>query len=160
MSLNSSTYFQINTKLEAYRLIYDPTRLLSLLYSKYWDIEEDYYILHINQILSNTPSKFNIAFKELKYTNLEKDYLKRIYKTKESINRIPKLSDYYKNYHHFFCRPTLCSPKFGYIICEYQDNKAELFYKKNYQESKEEISDKLIKKQKINKDYKEPKNKN
>ena len=154
MSLNSSTFSQIDTKLEAYRLIYDPTRLLSLLYSKYGDIDEDYYILHTNQLIFNVPSKFNIKYKELKYIDLENDYLKRIYKRKESINRIPKLSDYYKNYHLFFCRPTLCNRKLGYIMCEYEDNKAELFYKKNYPESKEELTEKLLKKQK-NKDIKE-----
>ena len=27
--------FEVNTKLEAYKLIHDPTKLLSLLYSKY-----------------------------------------------------------------------------------------------------------------------------
>ena len=156
MSLNSSTFSQIDTKLEAYRLIYDPTRLLSLLYSKYGDIDEDYYILHTNQLIFNVPSKFNIKYKELKYIDLENDYLKRIYKRKESMNRIPKLSDYYKNYHLFFCRPTLCNRKLGYIMCEYEDNKAELFYKKNYPESKEELTEKLLKKQK-NKDIKEKK---
>ena len=156
MSLNSSTFSQIDTKLEAYRLIYDPTRLLSLLYSKYGDIDEDYYILHTNQLIFNVPSKFNIKYKELKYIDLENDYLKRLYKRKESINRIPKLSDYYKNYHLFFCRPTLCNQKLGYIMCEYEDNKAELFYKKNYPESKEELTEKFLKKQK-NKDIKEKK---
>ncbi len=159
MSLNSSTYSHINTKFEAYRLIYDPTRLLSLLYSKYGDIDEDYFILHTNQLIFNAPSKFNIEYKEIKYTDLENDYLKRLYKKKESRKRIPKLSDYYKNYHLFFCRPTLCNRKLGYIMCEYQDNKAELFYKNNYQESKEEISEKL-KKQKKNKEQKKSKKKN
>ena len=59
MPLNSSGYSQINIKLEAYRLIYGPTCLLSLLYSKYGDIDEDYFILHINQLMFKTRSKFN-----------------------------------------------------------------------------------------------------
>jgi hypothetical protein len=41
MSLNSSTFSEKNIKLEAYRLLSDPTRLLSLLFSKYGDIDED-----------------------------------------------------------------------------------------------------------------------
>ena len=131
---------QINTKYEAYRLIYDPTRLITLLYSKYGDIEEDLYFLYINQLIYNLPTKFNCFFKEIKYTNLTHDYLKRIYKTKESINRIPKLSDYYKNYHIFFCRPTLRNYKLSKIMCNYQDKKAEIFYKNNYKETKENIS--------------------
>ena len=56
MSSHSSSLSQINTKYEAYRLIYDPTRLLSLLYSKYGDIEEDYYLLNTNQLIYNLNS--------------------------------------------------------------------------------------------------------
>ena len=146
-SLSFSIDEQINTKYEAYRLIHDPARLISLLYSKYGDIEEDLYFLYINQLVYNLPTKFNCLFKELKYTNLNNDYLKRIYKLMESINRLPKLSDYYKNYHLFFCRPTLRSYKLGSIMCNYQDKKAEIFYKNNYKETNEIIS---IEKEKSN----------
>ena len=38
------THEEVNTKLIAYKLIHDPIKLLSLLYSKYNDIEEDYYV--------------------------------------------------------------------------------------------------------------------
>ena len=139
-SLSSSFLEQFNTKYEAYRLIYDPTRLISLLYSKYGDIEEDFYLLHINQLIYNLLTKFNCYFKEIKYTNLLHDYLKRIYKLKESSERIPKLSDYYKNYHLFFCRPTFRHYKLSKIMCNFQDKKAEIFYKNNYKESKENAS--------------------
>ena len=146
MSLNSS-FFQISTKYEAYRLIHDPTCLFSLLFSKYGDIEEEFDLLHINQIMYNFHTKFNSKYKEIKYSDIIYDYLKRIYKKKESINRIPKLSEYYKNYHLFFCRPTLINKKLGQLMCDYEDNKAELFYKKNYQQSKE-LSDKISLKEK------------
>ena len=139
-SLSSSFIEQFNTKYEAYRLIHDPTRLLSLLYSKYGDIEEDFYLVNINQLIYNFPSKINCNFKEIKYTNLFHDYLKRIYKTKVSLDRIPKLSDYYKNYHLFFCRPTFRHYKLNKIMCIFQDKKAEIFYKNNYKESKENFS--------------------
>ena len=136
-SLSSSLLEQVNTKYEAYRLIHDPTRLMTLLFSKYGDIEEDYYFLYINQVLFNLPTKFNCVFKEIKYSNMTQDYLKRIYKNNESIDRIPRLCDYYKNYHLFFCRPTLRHYKLGKLMGNYQDKKAEIFYKNNYQESKE-----------------------
>ena len=139
-SLSSSFIEQVNTKYEAYRLIHDPTRLISLLFSKYGDIEEDFYFLYINQALYNLPTKFNCLFKEIKYDNMTRDYLKRPYKKKESIDRIPKLCDYYKNYHLFFCRPTFRNYKLGKIMCNFQDKKAEIFYKNNYQESKENNS--------------------
>ena len=108
MSSMSSSYIeQINTKSEALRLIKDPCRLFSLLYSKYGDIEEDLYLLFSNQLVYNLPTKLNCVYKELKYSYIQRDYLKRLYKLNESFSRLPKLNDYYKNYHLFFCRPTL-----------------------------------------------------
>ena len=92
----------INTKLQAYKLIHDPTRLLKLLYSKYGDIEEDLNYLYINQILYNRPSHYNTIFKENQYLDFIDEFLKRFYNRQESISRIPKLNDYYKNYHLFF----------------------------------------------------------
>ena len=44
---------KVNTKLEAFKLIHDPTRLFYLLYSKYGDIEDDYFISFTNQLLEN-----------------------------------------------------------------------------------------------------------
>ena len=128
----------INTKLQAYKLIHDPTRLLILLYSKYGDIEEDLNYFYINQILYNRPSHYNSIFKEYQYINFIDEFLKRFYNRKESISRIPKLNDYYKNYHLFFCRPTFRSYKISSLMHNYGDNKAEIFYKKNYATSNEE----------------------
>ena len=62
----------VDTKLEAYKLIHDPARLLCLLYSKYLDVEEDFALLYTNQIIYNTKSHFNICFKEQK-TFYDKD---------------------------------------------------------------------------------------
>ena len=96
MSSTSSSFVnQINTKYEAWRLIHDPVRLFVLLYSKYGEIEEDLYLTYANQLIFNLPTKLNCFFKEIKYSNII-DYLKRSYKIKESLIRIPKLSDYYK----------------------------------------------------------------
>ena len=138
-TISSSFLRQINTKYEAYRLINDPTRLYILLYSKYYDIEEDFNILISNQLIFNLPTKLNCAFKENKYFIIN-EYLKRSYETKESLSRIPKLIDYYKNYHTFFCRPTLRNIKLGGIISNFKDKKAEIFYKNNYKDSKENFS--------------------
>ena len=65
--MSSSYIEQINTKSEALRLIKDPCRLFSLLYSKYGDIEDDYFISYTNQLLFNIHSKFNSNYKESKY---------------------------------------------------------------------------------------------
>ena len=50
-SLSSSFIENFNTKLEAYRLIHDPTRLITLLFSKYGEVEDDLNFFYINQII-------------------------------------------------------------------------------------------------------------
>ena len=124
---------KVDTKKKALKLIYDPTCLLSLLYSKYGDVEEDYDLLMINQLVYDRSSRYNIIFKE--YQNIENDdeFLKRWYKFDESKVRIPKLSDYYKNYHMFFCRPNFNDFIISDLIHNYGDDKAELFYKNNFE---------------------------
>ena len=125
----------VDTKLEAYKLIHDPARLLCLLYSKYLDVEEDFALLYTNQIIYNKKSHFNICFKEQKiYYDLD-ECLHRIYKKKESRERILKLNEYYKNYQNFFCKATFTDFIMGNILKNYHDTKAEIFYKKNYGDS-------------------------
>ena len=98
---------EVDTKLAAYKLVHDPARLLSLLFSKYGDIEEDYYLLISNQLIFNKSSHLNILYKEKKLIEDKEEYMRRFYNKKETLKRIPKLNDYYKNYHIFFCKPTL-----------------------------------------------------
>ena len=131
----------VNTKLEAYKLIHDPVHLLCLLYSKYGDIEEDQNNLYINQILYDKSSHYNVLFKEYEYLDFIDEFLKRFYFIEESFIRIPKLSDYYKNYHNFFCRPTFRNYKICEIMHNYGDIKAEIFYRNNYHTSKNEDKD-------------------
>ena len=125
----------INTKLEAYKLIHDSTRLLSLLYSKYGDIEDDYFISFINQLVFNMPTNYNRIYKESLYINNLQEFLRRYYKKRETRDRIPKLSDYYKNYLKFFCRPFFKMVKLGKIVYNFQDKQAEIFYKNNYDDT-------------------------
>ena len=149
--MSSLTIEYVDTNLEAYKLVYDPTRLLSLLYSKYGDIEEDYYLSYINQIFYNVTSHYNCIYKENQYIDNIDEFLKRFYHRHESDDRVPKLSDYYKNYLKFFCRPLFKNYKLGKLLHDYQDRKAEIFYKNNYADSINEIEEKEKKrKRKIN----------
>ena len=125
----------IDTKLEAYKLIHDPTRLLSLLYSKYVDIEEDYGLLISNQIVFNRPTHLNIYYKEQKTFFNKTEFLRRYYLKKESTSRILKLNEYYKNYQSFFCKAIFTDFLIANTLKNYQDNRAEIFYKNNYGDS-------------------------
>jgi len=68
-----------------------------------------------------------------------------LYSTKESAERIPKISNYYKNYLKFFCNPLFRNFAVNKLIQIYGDNKAELYYKNNYggskKKSEEEVKD-------------------
>ena len=125
----------IDTKLEAYKLANDPLHLISLLYSKYVDIQEDYLLLISNQLVYNKQSHLNIYFKEQKVFFDKEEYLRRYYNQKESNLRILKLNEYYKNYQSFFCKAVFSDFFFGNLLKNYEDKKAELFYKNNYEDS-------------------------
>jgi len=128
----SSSIPIVNTNLEAFKLVKDPTHLLYLLYTKYGDIKEDYNNLIINQILFNKLTHLNSKFKENCYNNNDSEFLKRKYKKKESVERIPKLYDYYKNYYKYFCRPFFLNFFSASLLHNYYNIKAEIFYKNNY----------------------------
>ena len=127
---------KVNTKLKAYKLVHDPVILLNLIYSKYGDIDEDLDLLYINQLVYDKSSRYNILFKEFQYLYNGEEFLKRFYQKYESNPRIPKLSEYYKNYHLFFCRPNFTDIVISDLMENYGDDKAEVFYKNNYENSK------------------------
>ena len=126
---------KVDTNLEAYRLVGDPTRLLYLLFTKYGDIEEDFNNLIVNQLLYNKLSHLNSLFKENFFINNRREFFKRIYKKKESKDRIPKLFDYYRNYYDYFCKPFFLNFFSANLLHNYYNNKAEIFYKNNYSSS-------------------------
>ena len=65
----------------------------------------------------------------------------RFYTTDESEERIPKISNYYKNYLTFFCNPLFRDFPVNRLIQVYGDNKAELYYKNNYGGGKKKNDD-------------------
>ena len=136
--MNLNNFSKISTKKKALKLIYDPTTLLKLLYSKYGEIEEDYNLLYINQLIYETSSHYNIIFKEFDYYFNYDEYLKRWYTNIESIKRMPKIYDYYKNYHKFFCKPNFSDFNIASIMQNYGDERAELYYKDNFGDSNSE----------------------
>ena len=126
---------EVNTKLKAYQLIHDPTVLLNLIYSKYGDIKEEFELLYINQLVYDKYSRYNVIFKENNLYFYADEYLKRYYRKYESRPRIPKLSDYYRNYTILFCRPRFKDISISEMIQSYEDDRAELFYKMNFESS-------------------------
>ena len=125
----------VDTKLEAFKLITDPTRLLSLIFSKYGEIQEDFYIEISNQLIFNKLTHFNIYFKEYNTFYDDTENIRRLYTNQESRTKISKLNEYYKNYQLFFCKPFISDIIISNLLKNYQDTKAEIFYKKHYGDS-------------------------
>ena len=91
----------------------------------------DIYILE--HLLNNMDCHLVSQFKENMITDYIEEFLRREYNYSESVQRIPKFPIYYKNYLHFFCKPTYNHFKFNKLIQNYGEKKAELYYKQNYQ---------------------------
>ena len=142
-----SNLSEVNTNLQAYKLVNDPTCLLYLLFTKYGDIEEDYNLLYIDQLVYNKSSHYNNLFKERIIMNNNREFLRRIYVIRESSKRIPKLAEYYKNYYTYYCRPFFIDIYNSNLLHNYYNKKAKVFYKNNYtytESDKIEINNKNI----------------
>ena len=137
----SEELINFNTSIEAYKLVKDPTKLFTLLYSKYGDIKEEYQACLINQIIYKCSTHLNIQYQEIRYDNIFLEFLRRYYKKKEVKERIPNLYEYYKNYHLFYLKPILRNFYFVKLLHNYQDKKAEIFYKNNYSKTSNDKSE-------------------
>ena len=93
---------------------------------------EKYNSYILEYLLHNENCHIVSVFKDYMISDYIEEFLRRIYKLNESKIRIPKFSDYYKNYFLFFCKPTFNNFSFNEIMQNYGENKAELYYKKNY----------------------------
>ena len=60
------------------------------------------------------------------------EFLKREYTMAESIERLPKFAEFYKNYLTFFCAPIISDFPFNNLIQDHNEKKAEIFYNQNF----------------------------
>ena len=89
-----------------------------------------------NKLIDDASCRIVSNFKENMLKDYINEFLKRLYKSKECIERLPKFSKYYKNYLRFFCMPTFKDFKINSIIDRNGEKKAEIYYKNNYQGGK------------------------
>lgn len=106
-----------------------PNKLLSL---KYFQLKEEYDKMHINILIFAKKSHYLTEYKDFLIFNYIDEFLKRLYRRKESEQKLPKIAHYYKNYLRFFCRPCFKNFVFINMMQNFGDNKAEIFYKNNY----------------------------
>lgn len=118
--------------LKASELIKDPNILRKLLASKYYFSSEDYLINITDIFLFKKGSKMYAMYNEVILMSDPSDYFKRVYAMNETIERIPKLTEYYRTYQMFFCRPILTNWLNCFLLKKHFDKKAEVFYMNNY----------------------------
>ena len=114
-------------------------------------------IMIVNNLINCKSCHFLAVFKDYLITDYVEEFLRRIYLLKESIQRMPKLYNYYKNYLLFFCKPTFIDTFSNEVIKNYGDLNAEYFYKNKLERKKnkkdaKKILDKNINYRNFNKD--------
>lgn len=95
-----------------------------------------YYKLIITSILKPKLNHFNSQYNEMKLYIDQREHLKRFYSLKETKHRLSKYYNYYKNYLHFFCKPSISDLKMNGIMMKNMEKAAQVFYNNNYGESK------------------------
>ena len=115
----------INTKINLYQSI------ISKNLKKYNSNKEIKNVMIISNLIDCRASHFLAIFKDYLIIDYTEEFLRRLYLLNESIDRIPKLFNYYKNYLQFFCKPNFIDTFSNLIIKNYGDLHAEYFYKKH-----------------------------
>lgn len=134
VNLSSSLKYIIRKK-NSKKIIGPSKNIYSIILSKNLrkhnsDIEKNNIII-INNLIKCKSSHFLAVFKDYLIIDYVEEFLRRIYFLNESIQRIPKLHNYYKNYLTFFCKPTFIDQFSNEKIKNYGDLNAEYFYKNN-----------------------------
>jgi hypothetical protein len=119
-----------------FELVKNPMKINNLLANKYGDITDDYNSLFTDALIYSKNCHIFSLYKEYLIWDFSDEFLKRFYNVHESIERLPKISNYYKNYLKFFCNPFFRDFKKNEIIQSFGDNKAEIYYKNNYGDKK------------------------
>ena len=104
---------------------------------KYNILPKEYISIQLDNFVKAKYCHSLAKFKEDLLFHYEQEFLKRYYKLKESIKKLPLFSEFYKTYLLFFCSPTLSELNLNELIEEMVERKAKAFYQENYQEEKE-----------------------
>ena len=120
-------------------------RIMSNLSNKYNSNNKDETLnqMIVTALIFNKNSHIVAIFKDSMIWDYIDEFLKRFYKSKESIDRVPKFSSFYKNYLQFFCKPIFTNFTFNSIIQDYNEKRAEVYYNNNYKGKKDEEMEEL-----------------
>ena len=122
---------------ESYYLIQYKKYFQKKLVIKYNILPKEYTLIQLENFIRAKYCHSLAKFKEDLLFNYKQEFLKRFYKKKESQNKIPLFSQFYKAYLQFFCSPILSELNLNELIEEMVERKAKVFYQNNYNEEEE-----------------------
>ena len=109
------------------------------LYKKYNCLNEKYELIIVKHLLNNANTHLVSVFKDHMIMDYKEEFLRRYYNLYECSQRIPEFSIYYHNYLLFFCKPIISNLILNDILLDFEEKKAELYYKKNFVNGNEDI---------------------
>ena len=122
---------------ESYYLLQYKKYFHKKLVIKYNILPKEYTLIQLENFIRAKYCHSLAKFKEDLLFNYKQEFLKRFYKKKESQNKIPLFSQFYKAYLQFFCSPILSELNLNELIEEMVERKAKVFYQNNYNEEEE-----------------------
>lgn len=122
---------------ESYYLLQYKKYFQKKLVIKYNILPKEYTLIQLENFIRAKYCHSLAKFKEDLLFNYKQEFLKRFYKKKESQNKIPLFSQFYKAYLQFFCSPMLSELNLNELIEEMVERKAKVFYQNNYNEEEE-----------------------
>ena len=112
------------------------------LFLKYNTLPKDYSMFLIDNFINAKYCHSLSSFKDSLLFNYFSEFLNKFYYKKESLKKISLFAEFYKVYLRFFCCPTLKDLKLNELIEEMVEVKAISFYKKNFNDEKENKKEK------------------
>ena len=122
---------------ESYYLLQYKKYFQKKLVIKYNILPKEYTLIQLENFIRAKYCHSLAKFKEDLLFNYKQEFLKKFYKKKESQNKIPLFSQFYKAYLQFFCSPMLSELNLNELIEEMVERKAKVFYQNNYNEEEE-----------------------
>ena len=119
-------------------------KIVSKNLKKYDSSPDTKNIMVINNLIKCKNCHLLAKFKDYLIIDFAEEFFRRLYLKKESIERMPKIYNYYKNYLKFFCKPTFIVAFANEILKNYSDLNAECFYKSNFDKKNSKRKRKIL----------------
>ncbi len=102
---------------------------------KKYDISTSTYLLPQNRIKPGDKQFYIRNFEKILITYKSSKVVKKLHYYEEIIEKLPRMYHYYQNYVKYFCNPIFLDYKMGKLIKKYKEEKAQIYYNKQYSDN-------------------------